>query len=448
LYRNIKQIKTMGLKYLYLPSGVKAGTAYGVMPNSADADFDDFTRNSTASRIGKNGFIESVDSNVPRLDYSDSSCPSLLLEPQRLQKIQYSEDFNQGWNASSITIGSASSISPDGTLNAFNIKSSVISGGKYIYDDNSVSTSTTYTLSGFFKKKTHDFASLLINQRTSGFAFIGQLALNIDLVNGVIDTETFSTSPTLVNSKIENYGNGWYRVSLTATTSSTGAVIRSCVGLAGSTSSFEYSGTTSDEVYCFGIQLEEGSYSTSYIPNYGTAAGVTRAADVAGGTGDLSDTFNDSEGVLMAELSRFKQSGIVSYLSLGIGDGTGSNEVIFKFRNYTNIFYVTIKSSNGTTRTDLNYTFQDLSLNTKIALKYKTNDFALWVNGYEVVTSNNANSPIGLNELNFETYDGNESFEGNTKQLQYYDTTDIDLEELTSWDSFRAMAEGQNYVIE
>ena len=47
----------MGLKYLYVPSGVKAGTAYGVLPNSADADFDDFTRNSAGSRVDKNGFI-------------------------------------------------------------------------------------------------------------------------------------------------------------------------------------------------------------------------------------------------------------------------------------------------------------------------------------------------------------------------------------------------------
>jgi hypothetical protein len=120
----------------------------------------------------------------------------------------------------------------------------------------------------------------------------------------------------------------------------------------------------------------------------------------------------------------------------------------FKFRNYTNIFYATIKSSNGSTRTDLNYTFQDLSLNTKIALKYKTNDFSLWVNGYEVVTSNNANSPIGLNELNFETYNGGESFEGKTKQLQYYDTalTDAQLETLTSWTSLQEMITSQLYT--
>ena len=51
--------------------------------------------------------------------------------------------------------------------------------------------------------------------------------------------------------------------------------------------------------------------------------------------------------------------------------------------------------------------------------------------------------------MNFDN-NGANNFYGNTKQLRYYDEvlTDIELEELTSWDSFRAMAEGQNYVIE
>jgi hypothetical protein len=295
-----------------LPSGYKASKVYSVLPTDGSGDFT-FTRSGNATRINSEGLIELVSTNVPRLNYPlidgvVNGCPSLLLEPQRTNLIQYSEDFSQGWTASNIVIGSASSISPNGSLSAFNIKSNIISGGKYIYDDNSVSVSTTYTLSGFFKKKTHNFASLLINQRTSASVYIGQLAVNIDLVNGVIDTENFATAPTLINSKIENYGNGWYRVVLTATTSSTAAIIRSCVGLAGSTSSFEYFGTVLDEVYAFGIQLEQGSYPTSYIPNYGTALGATRSAETCNNAGDVN-TFNDSEGVLFAEISALANDG-------------------------------------------------------------------------------------------------------------------------------------------
>ena len=425
---------------------------YSVLPSSGVGDFN-FTRSGGATRINSQGLIETVADGVSRLNYplidgKVVGCPSHLLEPQSTNLIQYSEDFNLGWTASSITIGSASSISPDGTLNAFNIKSSVVSGGKYIFDDNSVSTSTTYTLSGFFKKKTHDFASLLINQRTSGFAFIGQLAVNIDLVNGVIDTETFATAPTLVNSKIENYGNGWYRVSLTATTSSTGAIIRSCVGLAGSTSSFEYSGTTSDEVYCFGIQLEQGSYPTSYIPNYGTAAGVTRSAETANNSGDAS-TFNDSEGVLMVEASALAKDGTNRYIS--ISDSSDANRLYLRYRASNNVFSGSVVVNNSLQV--LFDTTDDNILNfSKFLLKYKENDFEFWLNGFKLLVDTNGSTfPNGtLNQLRFDTGGTGVPFYGNTKQIQYYDSalTDSELETLTSWVSFTDMAEGQLYTIE
>ena len=32
----------------------------------------------------------------------------------------------------------------------------------------------------------------------------------------------------------------------------------------------------------------------------------------------------------------------------------------------------------------------------KIAVKYKTNDFSLFVNGFEVATSNSGNSPLNI----------------------------------------------------
>ena len=64
-----------------IPSGYKAGKLYSVLPTNGDGDFTT-SRSSSATRVNKSGLIETVLSNVPRLDYSDGSCPSLLLEPQ------------------------------------------------------------------------------------------------------------------------------------------------------------------------------------------------------------------------------------------------------------------------------------------------------------------------------------------------------------------------------
>ena len=61
------------------------------------------------------------------------------------------------------------------------------------------------------------------------------------------------------------------------------------------------SGLRLEMVYMlWGFQLEQSSFPTSYIPT--TEGSATRSAETANNSGDAS-TFNDSEGVLMAEIS-------------------------------------------------------------------------------------------------------------------------------------------------
>jgi hypothetical protein len=388
----------MGLKYLYLPSGVKAGTAYGVMPNSADADFDDFTRNSTASRIGKNGFIESVGSNVPRLDYSDGGCPSLLLEPERRNLITYSEDFSQ-WNLNNVGIvvtdNTTDVISPSGITNASKVEFG--NSGRIIYQ--------SPTLSGVY----------------SGSVY----------VKGTVG-ETIRFSVGAIEENFVLTGN-WDRI------------LKENITAAANTFNLNtYGGVTARTIYLWGAQLEQGSYATSYIPTNGSA--VTRAADTAGSTGDLSDTFNDSEGVLMAEIAALADD--LTFRNITISDGSNSNIIQLRYRSTSNVLQALLYV--GGVGEIYSVTLNDITIFSKALIKYKENDVSFWVNGFEIFSDTLASTfPNGtLNVLRFQRGDGAFPFYGNTKQLRYYDTTDIDLEELTSWDSFRAMAEGQNYVIE
>jgi hypothetical protein len=60
------------------PNAYKAGTLYAI--KGADLTV---TRATTATRVNANGLIETVGANVPRLDYTNGSCPSILVEPQR-----------------------------------------------------------------------------------------------------------------------------------------------------------------------------------------------------------------------------------------------------------------------------------------------------------------------------------------------------------------------------
>ena len=109
----------MALKYLYVPSGYKAGTAYGVLPNVANADFA-FVRGSAATRINSDGLLESEVTNVPRLDYTDGSCPTLLTEPEITNLVTYSEGFTDtDWSKSNSSVTANATLDPQGGNNGF-----------------------------------------------------------------------------------------------------------------------------------------------------------------------------------------------------------------------------------------------------------------------------------------------------------------------------------------
>ena len=67
-------------------NGVKAGKLYAL--NGADLDV---VRATDGSYVGSNGLIQYALPNVPRLDYSNGSCPSILVEPQRTNILLNSE---------------------------------------------------------------------------------------------------------------------------------------------------------------------------------------------------------------------------------------------------------------------------------------------------------------------------------------------------------------------
>ena len=83
-------------KLALIPSGYKGGTnptVYSILPSDGSGDFT-YERNGNATRVRKDGLIEEVTDDIPRLDWLNSDCPSLLLEPQRVNRQFYSEQIN------------------------------------------------------------------------------------------------------------------------------------------------------------------------------------------------------------------------------------------------------------------------------------------------------------------------------------------------------------------
>jgi len=119
------------------PNAYKASKLYSVVPSSGLGDMT-VTRATTATRVNSLGLIESVASNVPRLNYDVAGgCPSILLEPQRTNLLTYSEDFiNAVWVKSAIAgasmpvVTADDTISPDGSLDADKVVFSAVTVGQ------------------------------------------------------------------------------------------------------------------------------------------------------------------------------------------------------------------------------------------------------------------------------------------------------------------------------
>ena len=389
---------------LALIPATQGSKLYSVLPADGVGDFT-FSRGSAATRINKDGLIETVASGVSRLNYPlidgvVNGCPSHLLEPTRSNLIPYSEDFSQTtWQKQSAGVASAPivtsnyAISPDGTLNA----------DRVIFDINGGTTSSDFSqLTDPVSTNIGDVtSSIWIKSNTSSNYNMSFVDPTGNYVSIVVTTE-------------------WQRFYVTSTTVSSTSSIK--LRLRGNESTSDYA-----DMSLWGAQLEQGSYPTSYIPTSGSA--TTRSAETANGAGDAS-TFNSSDGVLMAEFKSLDSSdtsgrrlgitkdGTYEGLRLQLGSGNISVTV---YDGATNQYSQTVNLDN--------------SIFHKVALKYKANDFALWIDGIEYFPQSSGSTFVNgtLNDISFD-YVGANHFHSSTKQIQYFDSvlTDAELQTLTT----------------
>jgi hypothetical protein len=255
--------------------------------------------------------------NIPRLDYSLGGCPSVLVEPQRTNVALYSQEFdnNTAWAKINSSITANSAISPSGIQNADTITSTA--PAPHIVSS-VVSFGSTTNVSIFVKYISQRWVQLMSGATFNGFA-------NFDIQNGIIGTVGSNAS----DAKIEDFGNGWYRISV------------NLLGFTGVTNlyfGFVASGTAAwntfdpnfnKSIYAYGAQIEAGSYPTSYIPT--TTASVTRNADVISKTG-ISSLIGQTEGTMFVDFNYFgniNAPATFEAIPLNVGNGTFSNSIYF-----------------------------------------------------------------------------------------------------------------------
>ena len=417
-----------------IPSGTKASTLYSVLPANGDGDFTHSRSNTTATRVNKDGLIEDVGSNIPRLNYPLTNgvagdCPHLLLEPQRLNYSNYTEALSN-WVDENVTTADNQAVSPDGSVNASKIVEN--SSNTFHFISKVVSSTTTannLVFTCFLKKGTRTNAYIYFRTYSNA----NRYGISVNLENGTITDTEQSGSPVNVETSVTDYGNDWYRVKVRMYQVSGTATM--LIGPNNNTTingiNNTYQGDGSSYIYAWGTQLEVGDFETSYIPSPNSATQVTRSADACNGSATSAD-INSEEGVLFLEFSALDND--LSERRLSISNSTSGNVVRIGFTSVSNrILGVIYNGSNQAVLTTQSYTITDFH---KVALKYKQNDFALWVDGTEVSTDTNGTTFAAglLSELAFDNGAGGNLFFGKIKQALVFNEalSDSELATLTS----------------
>jgi len=384
-----------------IPSGYKANKVYSVLPTDGSGDLD-FARTSTATRINSGGLVKEVLTGVPRLDYTDGVCPSLLLEPTSINRVINSAEGVKV----SLPTSSTNTISPDGTNNA------------YIPLPNSTSNRYEQSIpSGTYatgQKLTYSWYRKRISTPT------GDAVGDLDIKQLVNLTELEVSNARQIETNI----NGFDRFE---------AVVQVIDGSLSSTFRAYFGsvvGVGNSSVAYWGHQFEALDYATSLIITTGTT--ITRTAETASKSG-ISSLINSSEGVFYTNIKM--PLSIVQNHWLTISDGTNQNSIGIVFES--NAKTTTRVEVAGATQFYETHT-SDYSIYQKVAISWKLNEFKMFLNGVQIGSTDTTGLVPSVGSLSqfqfaYSTNSSNFTF-GECKDLRVFKTalTDSELTTLTT----------------
>ena len=388
--------------------------------------------------------VNKVDVETPRIDYlteinksKELQQPSLLLEPQSTNLFWYSEEFSHSyWNKTNCTVQQSTITSPDGLQGSYKLIPDAGTGGNRSLGRNFNSLSNFHTFSVFARAGEYKYAILRTRNNPN-------VVVSFDLENGTFNVNESSAVYDADSAKIENYGNGWYRCSMTLDPSqadNVGQLYPSIsVGITGNEIN-DFDGDGVSGIYVFGAQVEEQSYSTSYIPTSGST--VTRNQDVAYSAGQLG-VFNMNEGTMFLEF-QIPGKRDLNQTSITVSTGGSSNRLLFFRGSNGSTYQIQLKQSGsnvysatcGVDREDAIGKF------VKVAWRFVSGNGSVYTNGVKTsqTSTDTATYPdfptTSIQKFAF-TAAGNTTsnpFYGRIKQVKVFrrGLTDSELQELTN----------------
>lgn len=370
-----------------------------------------FTRTlNTATYFDSNGLLQTALANTPRFDYDPASLLSrgLLIEETRENKMLYSRDMTQSaWSKTDTTVN-RNQTGIDGVANTACLLTQG-SASNSIITQIGATGAGTYTVSAVLKRGNNDWVVLNVAEYTT-YSAARQW---VNLSTGAKGTTTTSGGGVInASGTVTALGNGWYRVTITGTTTTAGNVV------------FEVWATTADNngtrssnatyiVDC--AQFEVGAFATSIINT--TTTTVTRSVDNAVMTGtNFSSWYNPTAGTIYAEyfVSVLAQAGVVS-----LNDGTLNNKMDIRPQTTGSI-----ATNGGVAQWALVTGAISTTTTNKFALAYAQDNIGAVINAGTVQTDTSATIPTVTN-LQLGGLDGSTTsfkLNGYIRSVTYYST--------------------------
>lgn len=374
-----------------------------------------FTRSTSGTHFNSAGVLATAAVNIPRFDHkpSDSNATlGLLLEEARTNLCLQSEDLSTTWLATRCSVVTNQAAAPDGTTTmdkviglevpvAFaNVSQAIVSEG-----------STQYSFSAFLKKSTSIKMLFLIAATSASW----DKTVNFD--TGALEAGS-NTAPNAA--RIEDVGGGIYRVTITVTTGVADLTLTPTAYIIPDGGSWASNSGVNDGFLMWGMQVEKGAFSSSYIPT--TTVSVARTADLA--TLTLANTgFVQSIASYFVEMDfASSASTLTGQWALSVSDDSANNAHDLALDDGTESvprFYV---FSGGSAIGNVAITGVAEKTLFKVAWAVKENDLSATINGGTITQDSTVTPmPTGMTKLKIgrRGNDG-QNFTGHIRKLQIY----------------------------
>jgi hypothetical protein len=357
-------------------------------PNYLDTRVE-FTRNSIASYIDRQGTISYVPAHAPRWQFDPFSgeCLGIVIETRRTNSFLHSEDFsNAAWTKTNCSVVVNSFVSPSGAATADSIITEA-ANGTVRQNITIVSTDQGFVFSVYAKPRTTNFALLRASDGTN------TVTAWYNLITNTVETDTLSAGGSVIlhYTQADPMPNGWVRCALAIRTTSASTYTLSF----GATMSSRLSPAVADSLYLWGAQAEENIPHgvSSYIPT--TVSTVTRQADNAIVPVNVATDkwFNLTKGSLYLEWDSLSRPDSNTAVVGGLGD-TFANS-IYAVKTPTKIDSVFNRSGSGGTLLFKTITLP-VQTRTKAMLTWNSAGIATTINGTAPASSTVLRTPTSV----------------------------------------------------